>query len=64
MRSIREGDQVVLESNRRGKGSEQGEVVQVLEAPPTRRYVVRWADGRLSTLYPGGDYQVQTRHRH
>jgi hypothetical protein len=46
------GDRLVLESERVGQPSREGEILEVRSVGDLVRYRVRWTDGRESTLTP------------
>jgi Domain of unknown function (DUF1918) len=53
------GDRLVVHGHRQGEPERDGEIVEVIGAHGTPPYVVRWEDGRVSTLYPSSDVFVQ-----
>lgn len=53
------GDRLVVHGHRQGEPERDGEVVDVLGPHGASPYVVRWEDGRESTLYPSSDVSVQ-----
>jgi hypothetical protein len=46
------GDRLVLESERVGRASREGEILEAGPVGETVRYRVRWSDGHESTLTP------------
>lgn len=46
------GNRVIMESERIGRPSRQGEIVEVLGAGEGTHYRVRWDDGHESTFFP------------
>ncbi len=46
------GDRIVVESEKVGQPSREGEILEVIEAPYGTRYRVRWEDGHESTFRP------------
>ncbi len=65
MRSNREelkaspGDRLVVHGHRQGEPERDGEILEVVGRHGAPPYVVRWEDGRVSTLYPSSDVFVQ-----
>lgn len=54
-----EGDRVAVHGHRQGEPERDGEILEVLGKRGAPPYVVRWDDGRVTTLYPGSDALVQ-----
>jgi hypothetical protein len=48
----RVGDRVAVESERVGKPTREGEVLEVLTPGPDVHYRIRWGDGHETVLYP------------
>lgn len=46
------GDRVAVESERVGKPSREGEVLEVLSPGPNVHYRIRWVDGHETFLFP------------
>jgi hypothetical protein len=46
------GDTILVESNKVGVATREGEVVAVIGADYGKRYQVRWADGHETTVHP------------
>jgi Domain of unknown function (DUF1918) len=46
------GDRVAVESERVGKPTREGEVLEVLTPGPDIHYRIRWVDGHETVLYP------------
>jgi len=46
------GDRIVVESERVGQATREGEILEVIEASYGTRYRVRWDDGHESTVRP------------
>jgi uncharacterized protein DUF1918 len=46
------GDRLVVESERVGQPTREGEILEVVEAPYGNRFRVRWDDGHESTIRP------------
>ncbi len=46
------GDRIVVESERVGQATREGEILEVIEASYGTRYRVRWDDGHESTIRP------------
>ena len=46
------GDRIVVESERVGQATREGEILEVIEASYGTRYRVRWVDGHESTVRP------------
>jgi Domain of unknown function (DUF1918) len=46
------GDRVAVESERVGKPTREGEVLEVLTPGPDVHYRIRWLDGHETILYP------------
>jgi hypothetical protein len=56
------GDRIVVESERVGKPTREGEVLEVIESPTTgTRFRVLWDDGHESTFWPKAG-SVRTSH--
>jgi hypothetical protein len=53
------GDRLVVHGHRQGEPERDGEVLEVLGPHGAPPYIVRWEDGRVSTLYPSSDVFVQ-----
>ena len=50
--SAKVGDRLVVESERVGQATREGEILEVIEASYGTRYRVRWDDGHESTVRP------------
>ena len=48
------GDRIVVESQKVGQATREGEILEVVASAFGIRYEVRWADGRVSTFSPSG----------
>ncbi len=48
------GDRLLVESERVGRPSRGGEILEVLTTATGIHYRVRWDDGRRTTFFPGG----------
>jgi Domain of unknown function (DUF1918) len=46
------GDRVAVESERVGKPTREGEVLEVLSPGPDVHYRIRWVDGHETVLFP------------
>lgn len=46
------GDRIVVESERVGQATREGEILEIIEASYGTRYRVRWDDGHESTVRP------------
>ena len=46
------GDRIVVESERVGTPSREGEILEVLGSPDAPHYRVRWEDGHESGFWP------------
>ena len=53
------GDRLVIHGHYQGEPERDGEILEVLGKRGAPPYVVRWDDGRVSTLYPSSDAFVQ-----
>jgi hypothetical protein len=53
------GDRVIVSGHHQGEPARDGEILDVRGENGAPPYVVRWEDGRVSTLYPGSDVSVQ-----
>lgn len=53
------GDRLVVHGHHQGEPERDGEVLEVVGPHGAPPYVVRWEDGRVSTLYPSSDVFVQ-----
>lgn len=53
------GDRLAVHGHRQGEPQRDGEVLEILGPDGAPPYVVRWEDGRVSTLYPSSDVFVQ-----
>lgn len=53
------GDRVAVHGHHLREPERDGEILEVLGARGAPPYIVRWDDGRVSTLYPGSDVFVQ-----
>jgi len=57
------GDRIVVESEKVGKPTREGEILEVIESETTgTRFRVRWDDGHESTFWPKAG-SVRTIHR-
>lgn len=52
------GDRLVINGHHVGEGLRDGEVLEVRHPDGSPPYVVRWADGRESLVFPGPDATV------
>jgi hypothetical protein len=50
--SAKAGDRIIVESEKVGTPSREGEVLEVIESAGVMRYRVRWDDGHESTILP------------
>lgn len=50
--TARAGDRVIVESERVGQATREGEIMEVLGAADGVHYRVRWTDGRETVLFP------------
>ncbi len=48
------GDRVLVDSGKVGQPAREGEILKVLGQGALIHYEVRWQDGHLSTVFPGG----------
>jgi hypothetical protein len=55
------GDRLVVSGHRVGEAERQGEIVEVRGPGGTPPYLVRWANGVESVVYPGSDYRIVVR---
>jgi hypothetical protein len=46
------GDRIVVESEKVGKAERRGEILQVIAHQTSTEYVVRWDDGRETSIRP------------
>ena len=46
------GDRIIVESEKVGTPSREGEILEVIQSAGVRRYRVRWDDGHESTFQP------------
>ena len=53
------GDRLVVHGHHQGEPERDGEILEVVGPDGGPPYVVRWEDGRVSTLYPSSDVYVQ-----
>jgi hypothetical protein len=53
------GDEVSVQSHRLRGASRTGTIAEVLGSPGHEYFLVRWADGRETTLHPGPDARLQ-----
>jgi hypothetical protein len=53
------GDRVVVHGHQLGEPERDAEILEVRGAYGAPPYLVRWDDGRVSTLYPGSDASVE-----
>ena len=53
------GDQLAVHGHYQGEPERDGEILEVLGKNGAPPYVVRWDDGRVSTVYPGSDVFVE-----
>ena len=47
------GDRLVVHAHHQGEPEHDGEILEVPAADGAPPYVVRWDDGRVTTVYPG-----------
>jgi hypothetical protein len=52
METAKVGDRVTVESERVGKPTREGEVLEVLTRGPDVHYRIRWVDGHETVFYP------------
>jgi hypothetical protein len=57
------GDAVSIESHRLRGGGRTGEILEVLGAPGSEYYRVRWQDGRETVFHPGSDAVLHPKRR-
>jgi hypothetical protein len=53
------GDRVIIHGHHQGEHPRDGEILEVHGEDGAPPYVVRWADGRVGSLYPGSDVRIQ-----
>jgi Domain of unknown function (DUF1918) len=53
------GDRVVIHGHRLGEPGRDGEILEVQGKDGRPPYLVRWDDGRVTSLYPSSDASVQ-----
>lgn len=53
------GDRVIVHGHHQGEHPRDGEILEVQGEHGAGPYLVRWEDGRVSTLYPGSDVLIQ-----
>lgn len=46
------GDRIAVESERVGKATREGEVLEVLSPGPNVHYRIRWVDGHDTVFFP------------
>lgn len=54
------GDHIVVDSPRTGTPERKGEILDVRLVGGVEHYIVRWEDGRETTLYPGSTAHTVT----
>ena len=54
MTECKAGDRLLVESDRVGRPSRAGEILEVLTDTAGMHYRVRWDDGHETTFFPGG----------
>lgn len=54
------GDQILVHGRTVGSGEQHGEILEVRGDDGAPPYLVRFADGRESLVYPGADCEVHT----
>ncbi|HET9614888.1 MAG TPA: DUF1918 domain-containing protein [Candidatus Limnocylindrales bacterium] len=52
--TARQRDRIVIDSEKAGQPTRQGDVLEVIEASYGTRYRVAWDDGHESTIRPAG----------
>jgi hypothetical protein len=53
------GDRLIVHGHHLGEPERDGEILEVIGPQGAPPYLVRWEDGRVSTLYPSSDVFVQ-----
>jgi hypothetical protein len=53
------GDRLAVSGHHQGEPARDGEILEVLGRNGSPPYVVRWDDGRVSTVYPGSDVFIE-----
>jgi Domain of unknown function (DUF1918) len=53
------GDRLVVHAHHQGEPEHDGEILEVPAADGAPPYVVRWDDGRVTTVYPGSDVSIE-----
>ncbi|WP_433661204.1 DUF1918 domain-containing protein [Nocardia sp. CA-128927] len=56
------GDRLLVHGHVVGRGDRQGEIIEVRGPEGSPPYLVRYADGRESLVYPGPDAIVEPAH--
>jgi hypothetical protein len=52
------GDRVVVHGHQLGEPERDAEILEIRGPRGAPPYLVRWDDGRVTTLYPGSDVSV------
>jgi hypothetical protein len=52
------GDRVIVHGHRQGEHARDGEILEVQGEDGAPPYLVRWDDGRVSSLYPSSDVLI------
>jgi hypothetical protein len=52
--ATKQRDRIVIDSDKAGQPSREGEILEVIEASYGTRYRVAWDDGHESTIRPAG----------
>ena len=58
------GDRVLVEGHHQGESQRDGEILEVHGEDDGPPFVVRWKDGRTTTLYPSSDITIHHFPRH
>lgn len=53
------GDRVIVHGHHQGEHARDGEILEVHGEDGGPPYLVRWEDGRVSSLYPGSDVLIE-----
>jgi hypothetical protein len=52
------GDRVIVHGHHQGEHARDGEILEVQGKDGAPPYVVRWDDGRVTSLYPSSDVRI------
>jgi hypothetical protein len=58
-RRARPGDILDMTGHKVGEPARQGKILEVIGAPASVHYRVRWEDGHETIVYPGSDTRVR-----